>query len=71
MTVLYEFEDRGPNETLARITAGDDARGFYNVAGPLLSRMVRRGISRDLSQLKTLMEEDAPPREASRDAPAA
>ena len=22
MTVLYEFEDRGPNETLARITAG-------------------------------------------------
>jgi uncharacterized protein YndB with AHSA1/START domain len=55
MTVVYEFEpaDRG---TLARIRAGGDARGFYGIAGPLLERMVRRGIARDLAALKRLLE---------------
>jgi Polyketide cyclase / dehydrase and lipid transport len=75
MTVVYEFDESGANHTLARIKAGGNAKGFYNVAGPLLSRMVKRGISRDLRALKELMEggagppEGAPPPEASRGAP--
>jgi hypothetical protein len=44
---------------------------FYNVAGPLLSRMVRRGIARDLEQLRKLMEEGGPPPPASPGAPPA
>ena len=54
-----------------RIRAGGDAKRFYNVAGPLLSRMVRRGIERDLNELSRLLEADAPPPAASPGAPAA
>jgi uncharacterized membrane protein len=71
MTVVYEFETSGADQTLARIRAGGDAGGFYNVAGPLLSRMVRRGIARDLEQLRKLMEANGPPPQASPDEPAA
>jgi hypothetical protein len=71
MTVVYEFEPGGASDTLARIRAGGDAKGFYNVAGPLLSRMVNRGIERDLKELKRLLEADAPPPAASPGAPAA
>jgi hypothetical protein len=56
MTVVYEFDEQGPNVTLARIRAGGDAGGFYSVAGPLLSQMVKRGIRRDLRALKKAME---------------
>jgi hypothetical protein len=45
---------------------GDEPGG---ASDPLLSRMVRRGIERDLKQLKRLLEADAPPPEASRDVP--
>jgi Polyketide cyclase / dehydrase and lipid transport len=71
MTVVYEFDESGANETLARIRAGGDAKGFYNLAAPLLERMVKRGIERDLKELKRLLEADAPPPAASPDAPAA
>jgi hypothetical protein len=56
MTVDYTFEDDGDGRCLARIRAGGDASGFYALAGPLLSAMVRRGIARDLEQLKTELE---------------
>jgi uncharacterized membrane protein len=65
MTVVYEFEEGGTGATLARIRAGGDARGFYKLGGPLLSRMVKGGIARDLRQLKKLMEAGGPPRAAS------
>jgi hypothetical protein len=55
MTVVYEWEDAGAG-TRMRIRAGGDAGGFYRVAGPLLSRAVRRGIERDLRKLKELLE---------------
>jgi hypothetical protein len=71
MTVVYEFETSGAHQTLARIRAGGDAKGFYNLAGPLLSAMVKRGIARDLEQLRKLMEADGPPPPASPGAPAA
>ena len=56
MTVVYEFEESGDGATLVRIRAGGDPGGFYSVAGPLLSQMVKHGIRRDLEALKDLME---------------
>lgn len=56
MTVVYEFEEAGEGNTLARIRAGGDADGFYSVAGPLLNQMVKRGIRRDLEALKQVLE---------------
>jgi uncharacterized membrane protein len=55
MTVVYELEDAGAR-TLVRIRARGDASGFYRVAGPLLSRAVRRGIAGDLERLKRVLE---------------
>ena len=55
MEVTYQFEDarRG---TVMRIRNRGDAGGFYKLAQPLLSAAVRRGVSRDLAQLKRLLE---------------
>lgn len=55
MRVTYELEDAGGG-TRARIHAEGDAGGFYKLAGPLLSRAVRRGIAGDLAQLKAILE---------------
>jgi uncharacterized membrane protein len=57
MTVTYDFEPDGPAATRARIRAAGDAGGFYRLAGPLLGRMVRLGVARDLRQLKKRLEE--------------
>jgi uncharacterized membrane protein len=57
MTVTYEFEDAGGDSTLARIRTGGATGGYYRVAGPLLAAMVRRGVARDLRQLKRLLED--------------
>ena len=56
MTVVYEWEDAGDGATRMRIRAGGDASGFYRVAGPLLSRTVRRGIEGDLERLRRALE---------------
>jgi hypothetical protein len=56
MRVTYELEEDGGSATLARIRAEGDAGRFYGLAGPLLSMMVRRGIRRDLRQLRELLE---------------
>jgi uncharacterized membrane protein len=55
MQVTYEWDDcsRG---TRMRIRAQGDASGFYRVAGPLLSLMVKRGISSDLKRLRERLE---------------
>jgi uncharacterized membrane protein len=63
MTVTYEFEDAGEGASLMRIRTEGDASGFYRVAGPLLSRAVKRGLERDLGQLKERLE--ARPRAAA------
>jgi uncharacterized membrane protein len=60
MTVTYDFEPAPSGATTARIRAGGDSGGFYALAGPLLGRMVRRGIARDLRTLKSTLE-SAPP----------
>jgi uncharacterized membrane protein len=56
MTVTYEFEDADNGGSLMRIRAQGDASGFYRLAGPLLSRAVKRGLERDLDQLKANLE---------------
>jgi uncharacterized membrane protein len=56
MTVVYEWEDTGGGGTTMRIRAGGDASGFYRVAGPLLSRAVRKGVTADLARLKERLE---------------
>ena len=56
MTVTYEWEDAGDSGTLMRIHAEGDASGFYRLAGPLLSLMVRRGIASDLRRLRANLE---------------
>jgi uncharacterized membrane protein len=55
MTVTYEFEDAGVG-TLMRIRTEGDASGFYRLAGPLLSRAVKRGVTGDLERLKSRLE---------------
>jgi uncharacterized membrane protein len=56
MKVTYEFEDTGGGGTLMRIRTEGDASGFYRLAGPLLSRAVKRGVGGDLERLKTRLE---------------
>jgi len=55
MQVRYQLDDV-PDGTLASIRARGEASGFFRVAAPLLSRMVRRNITRDLEQLKQILE---------------
>lgn len=52
MQVRYELAD-GPDGTLVAIHARGEARGFFRIASPLLNRMVRRNIRKDLELLKT------------------
>ena len=56
MTVEYEFDAAPDGGTIARIHTGGDASGFYKLGGPLLGAAVRRGVARDLVELKRLME---------------
>ena len=55
MTVTYEFAD-ADGGTRMLVHAEGDAGGFYRLAGPLLSRMVRRSIAADLGRLKAAVE---------------
>lgn len=54
MAVTYEFEDVDEG-TRMRIRVQGDASGFYALAGPLLSRAVKRSITGDLERLKTIL----------------
>lgn len=55
MHVRYELRD-APEGTLASIHTHGDATGFFRVAAPLMTRMVRRNITRDLAMLKQHLE---------------
>ena len=59
MEIRYELEDVSGG-TLARIRAKGDATGFFRLAGPFMSRMVRKSIGADLAKLKECIEERAP-----------
>jgi len=55
MDVCYELEDV-PGGTRVRIRASGSPGGFFGLWSPLLRRMVRRNISRDLATLKARLE---------------
>ncbi|MFQ5933174.1 MAG: SRPBCC family protein [Dehalococcoidia bacterium] len=57
MMVSYEFEERG-GSTLARIHVQGEGTGFYRLAAPLLSRMVKRSVAKDLEALKRILESE-------------
>jgi hypothetical protein len=57
MRVRYELEHEGVSATRAAIHARGDASGFYRLLAPIMNRMVRRNIRRDLDALaKSLVE---------------
>ena len=58
MKVWYEFEEAS-NGTVARIRIQGEASGFYKLAGPMMSRAVKRNITNDLETLKDLLEAEA------------
>ena len=58
MAVTYSL-DASPEGTRASIQARGDAGGFFRLATPLLDRMVRRTITKDLAALKRLAESGA------------
>jgi hypothetical protein len=55
MRIRYESAEH-PEGTLASIRVRGDAKGFYSLAAPLLSRQVKSSISRDVNKLKRLLE---------------
>lgn len=55
MDVRYELEDV-PEGTRVRIRASGNPGGFFGLWSPLLRRMVRRTIFRDLATLKARLE---------------
>lgn len=55
MQVTYAFEDRG-GSTEASVRVQGEPSSMYRVAGPLLTRQVRRSVAADLLALKGIME---------------
>jgi carbon monoxide dehydrogenase subunit G len=55
MTVTYAFEDDGDG-TRTSVRVQGEPGAMYRVAGPILSRQVRRSVANDLRTLKRLLE---------------
>jgi hypothetical protein len=55
MHIRYELADH-PSGTQASIRCQGEGSRFFRMAGPLLSRMVRRNIRQDLANLKQCLE---------------
>ncbi|MCI0817096.1 MAG: SRPBCC family protein [Chloroflexi bacterium] len=55
MHITYTFDQDGAG-TLARIRIQGDATGFFRLAAPLLAAQVRRSITRDVNNLKRVLE---------------
>ena len=62
MRVTYGHRDAGNGTTEVSVRVEGDAGRFYALAAPLLGRAVRRSISRDLRNLKRILEGRPPPR---------
>jgi hypothetical protein len=58
ITYSLEGEDEGDGDgaTVFRNRVQGDASGFFKVAAPLLSRMVRRSIQKDAERLRRLLD---------------
>ena len=55
MHITYTFDENGAG-TLARIRVQGEATGFFRLAAPLLAGQVRRSITRDVNNLKRVLE---------------
>ncbi len=55
MVLHYEFEETDPG-TIARIRVQGEATGFFKLAAPALSGMVKRSVTNDLKALRDLLE---------------
>ncbi len=55
MHITYTFDEEGAG-TLARIRIQGDATGFFRLAAPILAVQVRRSITRDVNNLKRVLE---------------
>jgi Polyketide cyclase / dehydrase and lipid transport len=60
MRVTYGFEDAGGGTEVSVRVQGDASR-MYRLADPLLARLVRRSVRRDLRNLKRVLEDGARP----------
>ena len=56
MHITYTCASRSGAGTLARIRIQGDATGFFRLAAPLLAAQVRRSITRDVNNLKRVLE---------------
>jgi hypothetical protein len=56
MTVRYTFAPAPGGGTTVRIRTTGEASGFYRLAGGLLERQVRKGVTADLARLKQVLE---------------
>lgn len=56
MRITYLLDDAPGGATRTRIRAAGGGSGFFQVAGPLLGRMVKRSIQNDLEMLKEALE---------------
>ena len=56
MVVTYTFDDMEEG-TRASVRVQGDPSALYRLAGPLLSRQVRRSVQRDLERLKEILEQ--------------
>ena len=56
MIVTYAFEDAG-HGTRTSVRVQGDPSALYRLAGPLLSRQVRRSVQGDLERLKEILEQ--------------
>jgi uncharacterized membrane protein len=62
MRVTYGFTDAG-GATKVSVRVQGDAGRMYRLADPLLARLVRRSVQRDLRTLKRVLEDGAGPRD--------
>jgi len=61
MRVTYGHRDTGADATEVSVRVEGDAGRFYALMAPLLGSAVRRSITRDLRNLKRVLEERPPP----------
>jgi hypothetical protein len=55
MVVTYSFDDEAAG-TRTRVRVEGEPGRMYRIAGPVMSRAVKRSITRDVRRLKTIME---------------
>lgn len=56
MQTTYTWEDAGPGATRMELRNTGHPRGFFRVLGPLLARSMHKANSKDLQNLKRLLE---------------